>query len=149
MDRRGFIGAISAFVAATTSGVRMPSGAEAADAASALAAPVPPPQAKKPVADPSRAIALQDNLLSEIRGFSVISYSENIGYEGRRLLLVYVQGGPSLLSKKQHAELLQYLRPVSVVIDNPVTVVSMCTAGLSVTGRRFSPCLRTVTVEYA
>jgi len=145
MDRRGFIGAISAFVAATTSGVRMPSGAEAASAASALAAPVPPPQAKKPAADPSEAIVLQDNLLSEIRGFSVISYSENIGYEGRRLRLVYVYDGPSLLTGKQHDELISFLRPVRVTISSdPIVVSSM--GGLA---HRLVPGPRTVTVEYA
>jgi hypothetical protein len=145
MDRRGFLGAISAFVAATTAGVRMPSGAEAASSASALAAPVPPPQAKKPVADPSRAIALQDNLLSEIRGFSVVSYREEIGYDGRRLVLEYVHGGPSLLTGKQHADLVSYLRPVGVTISGKSTVVS--SAGeLSL---RFVPGPRTVTVEYA
>ena len=145
MDRRGFLGAISAFAAATTAGVRMPSGAEAASSASAIAAPVPPPQAKKPTDDPSRSIALQDNLLSEIRGFSVVSYREEIGYDGRRLVLEYVHGGPSLLTKRQHDELISFLRPVRVTISSDPIVVSR----MGELAHRLVPGPRTVTVEYA
>jgi hypothetical protein len=145
MDRRGFIGAISAFAAAVTSGVRMPSGVEAAAATSTLAAPTPPPPAApladKPatIAHGRNALSLQDELIEQLKGWSVVSLEKDYCLDALPLVRVeYSNRGPSVYTPESMAAIIGNRRPVSISVSHESVDISCSFDGEY-----------TVTVEYA
>jgi hypothetical protein len=153
MDRRGFLGAISAFAAAATSGVRMPSGVEAAAATSTLAAPTPPqppaaPLADKPatIAHGRNALSLQDELIEELKGWSVVSLASDYCLDVPTLVRVeYRNRGPSIRTPEGMAAIIGNRRPVSISVSYESVDIS-CSFD-TVTKYAIGEC--TVTVEYA
>lgn len=150
VDRRGFLGAISAFAAAVASGVRMPTGVEA------VSAPAAPPLKADAFAEAveslptytaTAASSLQDDLIAALKSWGVVGYCETTDAPGRlrRVSVEYRQGSFSIADRAYVDALVGKMRPVSI---------EMSCESLDITHwgspyRRYKPGTYTVTVEYA
>jgi len=113
MDRRGFLGAISAFAAAVASGVRTP-----------VASPLKADAFIEAVESlPTTARSLQDDLvtaqIAAMKSWGVVEFQEVFDATGclRRLKVAYRQSSFSTVDRAYVASLVGEMRPVSVVVS--------------------------------